>query len=303
MRFLSVLSVILALAPSAFAAEKKIILASKIDTEGAVLGNIVNLLLIEQGFDVENKIQLGATPIVRSALINNQIDLYPEYTGNGAFFYDMAESDVWRDAQKAWQTVAEKDLAEHNLVWLKPAPANNTWAIAIRGDVAREHDIVSLDDFAKYVSEGGKVKLAGSAEFVNSAMALPAFQSAYGFTLNADQLVVLSGGNTATTIRAAAIEQDGVNTAMAYGTDGALASLDLQLLQDNKNVQPIYQPAMVVRKEVLDQYPEIQNIIENAFKGLNESTLQSLNAAVAINGVPAKTVAKSYLVEQGLIPE
>ena len=78
-----------------------------------------------------------------------------------------------------------------------------------------------------WLKEGGRLKLAASAEFVESAAALPAFEQTYGFHLRSDQLLTLSGGNTAATLRAAAEGISGVNAGMAYGTDGELAALGL----------------------------------------------------------------------------
>ena len=103
-----------------------------------------------------------------------------------------------------------------------------------------------MEDFARWVNGGATVKLAGSAEFMESAAALPSFMSAYGFKLSAGQLLVLAGGDTAATERAAAEGTSGVNAAMAYGTDGAIAALELVLLEDTKDAQMVYKPCPVV---------------------------------------------------------
>lgn len=276
------------------AAEKPVVVGSKIDTEGAVLGELILQTLEREGVPVENRLQLGVTSVVRGALKAGEIDLYPEYTGNGAFFFDMAESPVWNDAEKAWQTVREKD-AEQGLVWLSPASANNTWAMSVREDLARQHDLQSLEDLADYLGDGGTFKFAASAEFVESEQALPAFQQAYGFTLDDGQLLVLSGGNTAATMRAAARQTSGVNAAMTYGTDGGLQALGLVVLEDTLGVQPIYQPAPVAREWVLEAYPEIEEALATVFDTLDLTTLQRLNAEVAVNGRAANKVASDYL--------
>jgi osmoprotectant transport system substrate-binding protein len=290
-----------ALAVSGAQAADKVVVASKIDTEGAVLGNIIVLLLEQAGVPVENKVSLGVTKIVRGALIAGEIDIYPEYTGNAGFFFNVPADPAWSDFDAGYRRAAELDLAANKLVWLTPAPANNTWVIAVRSEIATEAKLVSLEDFGKWVSGGAKVKLAGSAEFVESPAALPAFQKAYGFTLTNDQLLVLSGGDTAATIKAAAEQTSGVNAAMAYGTDGALAALGLTALTDPKGVQPVYAPAPVVRAETLARFPAIATALEPAFKTLTLETLQKLNAAVALDGIDAKTVAKDYLTKAGLL--
>lgn len=271
-----------------------VVVSSKIDTEGSVLGQIILQSLSDAGIEVEDRLQLGGTSIVRSALSNGEIDIYPEYTGNGAFFHDMADSPVWHKAEEAYATVKEKDEAL-GLVWLTPASANNTYAISVRGDVARDNELATLDDVADYINDGGTFKLAGSTEFVESAFALPAFEEAYGFDLQDDQLLVLSGGNTAATMRAAAQQTSGVNAAMTYGTDGGLQALDLVVMEDTRGVQPVYQPAPVVRSEVLQVHPEIADVLAPVFESLDLETLQRLNGDVAVNGYDPAQVAADYL--------
>ncbi|MDT0500445.1 MULTISPECIES: ABC transporter substrate-binding protein [unclassified Halomonas] len=275
-------------------AQEPVTVSSKIDTEGSVLGELIVQRLEAGGVEVEERLQLGATSIVREALLAGEIDLYPEYTGNGAFFFDMTGSDVWHDPEAAYETVRERD-AENGLTWLAPAAANNTWAISVRGELARDHDLTTLEDLATYLEEGETFKLAASAEFVESEQALPAFQEAYGFELGDDQLLVLSGGNTASTMRAAAQQTSGVNAAMTYGTDGGLKALDLVVLEDTLGVQPIYQPAPVVRSEVLEAWPEIDDLLAPLFAALDLDTLQRLNGDVAVNGRPPADVAADFL--------
>lgn len=287
-------------AASALAADR-VIVASKIDTEGALLGSMIAVLLEKQGIRVENKIQLGPTKIVRAAILAGQIDIYPEYTGNGALFFKSESDPVWKDARLGFDKVKALDLDGNNLVWLPPAPANNTWTIAVPRELAAARSLATMEDLARYILSGAKFKLAASAEFVESPAALPAFQSAYGFRLTQDQLLILSGGNTAATIRAAAEGSSGVNAAMAYGTDGALAELGLVVLADTKGAQIVFNPAPVVRRAVLLEYPEIERVLAPAFAGLSMQALQALNAKIAVEGLDAKTVAKEYLAGQGLL--
>jgi osmoprotectant transport system substrate-binding protein len=276
--------------------------ASKIDTEGLLLGQIVIRTLEANGIATENRLQLGTTQIVRRALIAGEIDLYPEYTGNGAFFFSDEKNPVWKNLEAGHARVKQLDAERHQLVWLQPAPANNTWAIAVRQDLARSQKLGSLADLGRYVNGGGKIKLAASAEFVERPDALPAFQAAYGFTLKQDQLLTLAGGDTAVTLRAAAEQTSGVNAAMAYGTDGPVAALGLVILDDPKGVQPVYAPTPVVRAEVLAREPRLATLLAPVFKSLDRVTLQRLNAQIALEGRDARQVAESYLQSKGLIP-
>jgi len=289
-----------AIALPAFAAGK-ITVGSKIDTEGALLGNVIVLVLRNRGLNVVSKVQLGNTKIVRTALLAGEIDICPEYTGNAGFFFSLDSDPLWKNAQKAYEKARDLDLEKNKLVWLNPAPADNAWAIAMRKDVAEANKLRTLEDFASWVKGGGKVRLAGSAEFVESSAALPAFQKAYGFELNSDQLLVFSGGDTAATEKAAADGTSGVNAAMAYGTDGGIAALNLVVLADPKGAQPVYQPAPVVRQEVLARFPVIRDALEPVFTTLTLETLQGLNAKIAVDGEDASDVAKAYLKAKGFL--
>ena len=282
-------------------AAQDIVVSSKIDTEGGLLGNMILLALQDAGLPVQDRLQLGGTPIMRDAIVAGQIDIYPEYTANGAFFFNEADSDVWKDAAQGYARVAELDREQNDIVWLTPSPANNTWAIALRQDVAEENGLTTMTQMGEWIAGGGQVKLAASTEFVTSPAALPAFQETYGFTLTPDQLVQLAGGDTAATIAAAAQQTSGVNAAMVYGTDGAIAEAGLLVMEDDKAVQPVYQPAPIVRSEVLEAHPRIAEVLEPIFASLTLQTLQTLNGRIQVGGEPAAAVAQDYLTQAGFL--
>ena len=297
---LAPLAAVLLMAATPLAAQD-IVVSSKIDTEGGLLGNMILLALKDAGMPVQDKLQLGGTPIMRDAIIAGQIDIYPEYTANGAFFFNEADSPVWKDAAKGHARVAELDKQQNDIVWLTPSPANNTWAIALRQELAEENGLTTMTQMGKWIADGGQVKLAASSEFVTSPAALPAFQETYGFTLKPDQLVQLAGGDTAATIAAAAQQTSGVNAAMVYGTDGAIAEAGLLVMEDDKAVQPVYQPAPIVRAEVLEAHPQIADVLEPIFTSLTLQTLQTLNGRIQVGGEPAAAVAEDYLKQAGFL--
>lgn len=291
----------LAVVLSAVSAGAQVVVSSKIDTEGGVLGHIIRLVLEADGIATTDRIQLGGTPVVRNAILAGEIDIYPEYTGNAAFFFEKADDPLWKDAAQAYQEAKKLDFEANRLVWLPPAPANNTWGVAIRQDLAREHGLTTFSDFGAYVAGGGDVVLAASAEFVNSPAALPSFQTTYEFKLASDQLITLSGGDTAATIAAAANQTNGVNAAMVYGTDGGIAPSGLVVLEDDKHVQPVYQPAPVIRAEVLAANPQIETLLAPVFEKLDLVTLQGLNGRVQVGGEAASAVAGDFLKQNGFI--
>lgn len=88
---------------------------------------------------------------------------------------------------------------------------------------------------------------------------------------------------------------------MVYGTDGGIASAGLTVLEDDKHVQPVYEPAPIVRKAVLDANPEIADLLAPVFAKLTLETLQTLNGKVQVEGVPANDVATTWLTEAGFL--
>jgi osmoprotectant transport system substrate-binding protein len=274
---------------------------SKPDTEGMLLGNIIITVLEHAQVPVENHIGLGPTRIVRAAILSGAIDLYPEYTGNGAFFFHRETDPAWRDQTAGYALVKQLDAQQNRLLWLPAAPADNAWAIALRAEVAAGDRLQTMSDFARWVNGGARVKLAASAEFVESPAALPAFQATYGFKLNSDQILMLVGGNTAATIRAAAENLSGVNAAMAYGTDGALAVLRLSVMQDDKHAQIFFAPAPVVRQAAAQAYPAIAASLAPVFAALDTATLRRLNAQIAVDGDDPSMTATGWLESMGLL--
>jgi len=126
-------------------------------------------------------------------------------------------------------------------------------------------------------------------------------EAGYGFKLEPDQMIILPHGNTAETLKALANGTDGVNVALAYGTDGSLADLDLVLLEDILSIPPVYEPSAIIRKEVLDKYPEVQEIVESIFGLLDKENLQQMNKEVIVDGLSPRDVAETFLKENGIL--
>jgi osmoprotectant transport system substrate-binding protein len=279
---------------------RPVVVGSKLDLESGLLGHMMLLALSESKIETENRLRIGPTSILRAALLSGAIDLCPEYTGNAAFFFHEESDPVWKDAAAGFARAKKLDYERNHLVWLTPAPADNSWVIAVPESLARTQKLRNMEDFARFVRDGNDIKLAASAEFVESAAGLPAFEEVYGFRLAARQLLVLSGGETAATMKAAADGISGVNAAMAYATDGALKALDLRALEDTRHAEPVYAPAPVVRVAALASYPEIGDVLAPIFAQLDLASLRGLNERVAVEGEDPGAVAMEFFHAQGL---
>ena len=98
------------------AAKGPLTISAKADTEGSLLGQMIILMLKANGFQTMDKLGITGTPLIRQAILSGNIDIYPEYTGNGAFFFNEADSNVWKDAQKGYERVKQLDKEKNNIV-------------------------------------------------------------------------------------------------------------------------------------------------------------------------------------------
>ena len=277
-----------------------VIVSSKLSSESAMIGQMIRLLLNADSIQTVDRMTLGATPVVRKALISGEIDIYVEYTGNAGFFFNDAADPAWKDLRRGYELGARLDYAANRIVWLTPANASNTWALAVRRDVAAANHLNTMSDFGRWVASGGKVVLACSAEFANAGT-LRSLEKTYGFTLRSDQLIVLAGGETSATIGAAAAGINGTNTAMVYSTDGGIQAAHLQILEDDRGDQPIYAPVPIIREAALQAHPQIAGLLKPLMESFTREILQQLNARVQINGESPESVAEDYLKAKDLL--
>jgi osmoprotectant transport system substrate-binding protein len=265
-----------------------------------MIGQMIRLLLDAGGIQTVDRMTLGATPVVRKALISGEIDIYIEYTGNAGFFFNVPSDPAWKDFRQGYLLGARLDYEANRIVWLEPANVSNAWALAVRKDVAAANHLKSMSDFARWVSGGGKVVLACSAEFANAGT-LRSLEKTYGFAMRSDQLIVLAGGETSATIGAAAARTNGTNTAMVYGTDGGIVAANLQILTDDRHDQPVYAPVPTIREAALKANPRIAGLVKPLMESFDLETLQRLNARVQIDGESPQAVAEDYLKARGLL--
>jgi len=284
----------------ALPAPAAVVVSSKLSSESAMLGQMIRLLLNAHGIATVDRTKIGATPVVRKALLSGEVDLYVEYTGNAGLFFNRPADPAWKDLRQGYELGARLDYQANHIVWLTPAPASNAWALAVRRDVALADHLRTMSDFGRWVAAGGKVVLACSAEFANAGT-LRSLERTYGFTLHSDQMIVLAGGETSATIAAAAAGTNGTNTAMVYGTDGGIAAANLQVLEDDRHDQPVYAPVPMIREAVLKEHPQIAAIVKPLMESFSRERLQQLNARVQINGESEESVAADYLHAQGFL--
>jgi osmoprotectant transport system substrate-binding protein len=282
---------------------------SKPFTENILLAHIIMIALQNAGYNVADQTSLGDTTVNRQALLNDVIDVYPEYTGTALtnFYGDLEwvtiPDGTVRDGYLSYATVSSLDAAIFDMIWLRPAPANNTFAIVVTQEFAETNSLVTMEDFARYISEGGEIYLAASEDFLLRPDALPAFEKTYGFQIPGEKMLVIAGAFPNLTEQALHEGVNGITASFAFSTDALIKEYNLVVLTDTLFAQPIYQPAAVFRGSIVRENPQIVAILNPIFATLDDATLQTLNAQVEVEGKTAADVAREYLIQEGFIEE
>lgn len=263
---------------------------SKDFTEEFIVGNMYALMLENAGIPVERKLNLGGTPVLQQALQSDQVDLYPEYTGTGLL--TVLKLPTLTDRQKVFDTVSSEYKKQFNLVWLQPAPMNNTQALAMKKDIAAKFGIKTFSDMAAHASE---LTMIGPPEFEQREDGLPGIQKAYG-NFKLKKYVAVDPG-----LRYQGLLNGDADVVVAFGTDGQIAAFDLLVLQDDKGIFPPYQIAPVARQQALDANPKIADTLNRLAPLLTDAVMQRLNYEVDGKKREPADVAKEFLTQQGLI--
>lgn len=272
---------------------------SKNFTEQFVLGELYAQALEAKGFNVERQLNLGSEQIADRALQDGQIDFYPEYTGTALVaLLDYSEQDLEKldtpekTYQEARRLYSERDPAS---TMLTPADFNNNYGIFVRRDVAEEQDLQTLDDLAE---TSGELRFASYSEFQDRSDGYKNMQENYpgldfGEIITANDLGLRYQGVT----------DDRADVGVGFLTDGQLTSDDLTVLEDTKSIWPFYYPAPVVRSDVLEENPEMEQILNSVSDTLNVDIMRDLNGRVDLEQEEPADVARQYLEENGLLKQ
>jgi osmoprotectant transport system substrate-binding protein len=277
-----------------------IVVSTMNDTEGEVLGRMMVLALKDAGFEVtDNTFGYTGTANGRTALLEGETDIYMDYTGRGLSLIEGVDIELYRDLETAWESVSTWDAKTNNLIWLRYAPLNNTDAVSVTRKFAEENNVYSWVDFADYVNNGGFVKMVTYDYWVTIPTGLPGMEKTYGFKLDKDQYTIVSANNE----QMLAEGTDGVNASMMFSSSGLVDAYDLVVLEDPEHVSPVYSPTPIIRKERLDKYPKVKEVLDKVFESITLEEMREMNKQVQVDGASGIDVAREYLLSKNLIEE
>ncbi|NLJ37295.1 MAG: glycine/betaine ABC transporter substrate-binding protein [Candidatus Atribacteria bacterium] len=270
----------------------RVILASKPFTESYILTEIMVLLLQhDTNLDVEYKnIEGGTTSILHPAILQGEIDIYPEYTGT-AWQDVLKKENIVSDPQELFNLVQAEYEEQFQLVWLPTFGFNDTFTLAVKADLAEKLNIKTYSDLAKVSNQ---LIFGAEPDFFERKDGFDNLVETYGFNFkNTKQMAIA--------LKYPAILSGEVDVINAFSTDGLLKRYDMIILQDDKNFFPSYLAAPVVRKSVLENHPEVGDSLKKLAGLIDENLMIDMNYQVDEEKKDPQIVAREFLTNQGLI--
>jgi osmoprotectant transport system permease protein len=262
------------------AAAEPIVIGSKNFTENYILAEAAAQLLEHNGIEVERRLGLNGTRISYQALVNEAIDLYPEYSGT------ISEVILGDSTLADWQDI-EAALAKRGLMLLAPLGFDNTYAIAVTGELARKHDLQTISDLTGLPG----LRVAFPHEFLNRQDGWPGLKSRYGLPQR------VSGIEHGLIYEA--MENGQIDATAVYSTDGEISRAELVILQDNLGYFPEYRAAFFARQDLPEEILSILSVLNGR---IDNERMQELNRA-ALASASIAEVASSFLVAEALITD
>jgi len=283
----------LAIAPAACShsgTSPAIRVGSKNFTEELLLGEMYAQLLVQAGYPVERRLNLGSVEVAMAALQHGDIDVYPEYTGTALLVVLKAQPIT--DRVKTYETVKDEYESRFHLTWLAPAPMNDSQALATTPAIAAKYRLKTLSDLAR---QAPSLRLASVPEFTHRPDGLAGLQKAYGGFQFASIKYIAIG------LKYKALLDGYVDVAVAFGTDGQIDADHLVILEDDKHFWPPYQVAPVVRDDALTRFPKMQAALDALAPFVTDSAMRRLNWRVDGNHEDPADVARDFLQKSGLV--
>ena len=270
---------------------------SKNFTEQLILGKIAVILMKSAGADVTDLTNIPGSASARYAQVDGQVDMEWEYTGTAWISY-LGHTKPIPEEQKQYEAVRDEDLKENGLVWLKPAPMNNTYGFATPTETLKKLGISKLSEIADLPPD--QRTFCVESEFKNRNDGFEPMLEKYGLQLGKD----VPQGNVKTLATGAiyaATDKGECNFGEIFTTDGRIKALDLTVLEDDRAFFPKYNVATVFRKQVLDEHPELKDLFAPVSAKLDDKTLIELNAQVDVDGRDPVDVAHDWLQKEGFL--
>ncbi|HJB27893.1 MAG TPA: glycine/betaine ABC transporter substrate-binding protein [Candidatus Blautia faecavium] len=276
------------------AASDPIQIATKPMTEQYILGEMLRLI-IEDKTDYEAEITKGiggGTSNIQPAMEKGEFDLYPEYTSSGWVMVLGHEADEVDD-EEMFEKLKEEYEENYDMTWVGLYGFNNTFAVAVRSDVAEEYGLETTSDLAE-VSD--QLVFGGNPDYVEREDGFGLLEETYG--LNFKDVKDIDIG-----LKYQAMESGDIDVTNGFTTDAQLSRDDVKVLEDDKHLQVNYFCSTVVRNEALEEYPGLEDALMEMDGILTDQEMAELNYQVEVDGKDEADVAEKFLISKGILEE
>ncbi|MCQ9288837.1 ABC transporter permease/substrate-binding protein [Staphylococcus gallinarum] len=270
---------------------EKVTLAGKLGSEPSVITNMYKILIEKETDDtVEVKDGMGKTSFLFNALKSDDIDGYLEFTGT--VLGELTKEDLKsKQEDKVYQQAKDSLEKKYDMTMLKPMKYNNTYALAVKRDFAKKHNIKTIGDLNK-VSD--QIKPGFTLEFNDRSDGYPAVKKAYHLNISKPKTMEPK-------LRYQAIKSGDINLIDAYSTDAELKQYDMVVLKDDKHVFPPYQGAPMFKEKYLKEHPEIKKPLNQLANKISDEDMQKMNYDVTVKKKDPYQVAKDYLEREHIL--
>lgn len=266
-------------------------IATKPMTEQYILGEMLDIL-IEQDTDLNVEVTQGVgggTSNIEPAMENGEFDLYPEYTGT-AWNMVLKNSDVYTEDMFDEMQAAYNDMG---MTWTCMYGFNNTYGLAVRKDIADQYNIRTYSDLKQIAPE---LTFGAEYDFFEREDGYDALCDAYGFSFGSTMDMDIG-------LKYQALEEKQIDVMVVFTTDGQLADADAVVLEDDQNFFPSYLCGNVVRSEVLEKYPQLQDVFDKLTGQIQDEDMVEMNYEVEVEGKEPRDVAQEFLQARGLLEQ
>ena len=263
---------------------------SKNFTEQFIVAEIYAQALEKAGIKAQTRTNLGATLIAHAALLNGDIDLYPEYTGTA--LAHVVKGDLTGSADQIYKTVKNYYEKNLHLTLLQPTHIDNGYAIVVLPETAVKYRLKTLSDLGP-VSKNLSFGAEGS--FADRSDGLPGINRVYGIRFKEFRNLAKLG------IRYSALTSKNIDVSFGFTTDWQIAEDKLIVLDDDKHFFPPYVLVPVIRQDTLAKNPKIAEVLNKVSPLLTTENMRAMNTAVERDKEEPKDVATQFLKEQAIL--
>ncbi|WP_421014238.1 glycine betaine ABC transporter substrate-binding protein [Glutamicibacter creatinolyticus] len=276
----------------------KVTVTSKSFTEQLIVGKIAVIALQTAGFDVTDLTNVPGSQPARELLVSNAANMVWEYTGTAWLTYLGHEEPV-PGAEAQWKAVRDED-AKNGLYWGAPAPLNNTYAMAMNEETAKELGVTKLSQLKDL--DKSELTFCVDPEFNSRRDGLTPMLEAIGLKRGSDVPESNVGLYDVGAIYSATAD-GACNFGEVFTTDGRIKALNLTVLEDDVEYFPSYNMAPVINGEFYEQYPQVADVMAQIAPLLTDEVLMDLNYQVDVEGGEPADVAFAWMVQEGLVTE